>query len=45
MADNLRSRASKTEATAEERVLGDKATGGIDGDEDHLANVESGLKA
>ncbi|KAK5093202.1 hypothetical protein LTR70_004845 [Exophiala xenobiotica] len=30
---------------AEERILGDKATGEIDADPDHLANVQRGLKA
>lgn len=30
---------------AEEKVLGDKAVGGVDNDEDHVPNVVSGLKA
>jgi len=30
---------------AEERILGDKATGEIDADKDHLANVERGLQS
>jgi len=41
MADNLRSQ----DATKEEKVLGDKATGGLDADADHVPNVESGLRA
>lgn len=43
MANNLRS--GMNTVIAEERVLGDKATGGLDADQDHLSNVESGLKA
>lgn len=43
MADGLRSKDALTGAT--EQILGDKATGGIDADADHLANVEGGLKA
>lgn len=44
---DLRSKTSdhKTGATKEERVLGDKAVGGIDNDKDHVPNVVSGLKA
>lgn len=30
---------------AEEQILGDKATGEVDADPDHLANVERGLKS
>ena len=47
MADNLRSAAAgqTQKVTKEEAVLGDKATGGIDADKDHVPNVESGLKA
>jgi len=29
----------------EEKILGDKAVGGMDNDADHVPNVESGLKA
>lgn len=29
----------------EEKVLGDKAVGGMDNDADHVGNVEGGLKA
>lgn len=39
MSQNLR------DAAAEENILGDKATGEIDADKDHLANVERGLKS
>jgi hypothetical protein len=34
-----------TDTTKEEQILGDKAVGGIDNDEDHVPNVVSGLKA
>lgn len=43
MADGLRSQGSPE--YKEEQVLGDKATGGVDNDQDHLLNVERGLKA
>ena len=43
MSHNLRS--NDTTATAEENILGDKATGGLDADQDHIGNVEGGLKA
>lgn len=43
MADGLR---SNTNAVAvEEHILGNKATGGLDADQDHIGNVEGGLKA
>jgi hypothetical protein len=46
MASNLRSSdTQKPDTAAEERVLGDKATGGIDNDADHVPNVARGLKA
>ncbi|KAF2667534.1 hypothetical protein BT63DRAFT_426396 [Microthyrium microscopicum] len=51
MADNLRSSAVGQNPTfaqtvsKEENILGDKAVGGMDNDSDHVANVESGLKA
>lgn len=32
-------------AAEEEDILGDKATGGLDADQDHVGNVEGGLKA
>lgn len=32
-------------AAEEEIILGDKATGGLDADQDHVGNVEGGLKA
>lgn len=34
----------KNATTAEEKVLGDKAVGGVDNDADHVPNVVSGLK-
>ncbi|KAF7509494.1 hypothetical protein GJ744_007894 [Endocarpon pusillum] len=40
MADNLRSN-----DPSPEKVLGDKAVGGVDADKDHVPNVVSGLKA
>ena len=43
MADGLRD--GKNVMVAEERILGDKATGDIDADRDHLGNVQGGLKA
>ncbi len=45
MASNLRSKVDMTAEANEERVLGGKATGGVDNDADHVSNVESGLKA
>ena len=45
MADNLRSNHDMTASKQEERVLGDKAVGGIDNDDDHVPNVAGGLKA
>lgn len=45
MADSLRSKLDLSPAAQEERVLGDKATGGVDNDADHIANVKGGLKA
>ncbi|KUJ12655.1 uncharacterized protein LY89DRAFT_688278 [Mollisia scopiformis] len=52
MADNLRSATQVGQnptfaetVSKEEKVLGDKAVGGMDNDADHVPNVESGLKA
>lgn len=45
MSDGLRSRVAAVDETPAEQVLGEKATGGVDGDRDHLGNVEGGLKA
>jgi hypothetical protein len=45
MAASLRSKLDLSPEAQEERVLGDKAVGGIDNDADHLANVRGGLKA
>jgi hypothetical protein len=44
---DLRSMTKNTaeNVTKEEQVLGDKATGGVDNDQDHVPNVEGGLKA
>jgi hypothetical protein len=35
---------TKEATTAEEKILGDKAVGGVDADADHVPNVVSGLK-
>lgn len=44
MADGLRSQ-DAVKDTEEAQILGGKATGGLDADEDHIGNVEGGLKA
>ena len=45
MADGLRSKLDLSPEAQEERVLGDKATGDVDNDADHVGNVKGGLKA
>ena len=52
MADNLRSATQAgqnptfaTTVSKEEAILGDKAVGGMDDDNDHTGNVIGGLKA
>jgi hypothetical protein len=42
---NLRPTDLRSHDPSAEKVLGDKAVGGIDADKDHVPNVVSGLKA